>query len=59
MKIFVLVLTGLSEIYKKILRSFDILDENVNFDYLRPFLACFWPIKALVSISKAFNDCIE
>ena len=66
MSISVLVLTRLSEIYKKIPKSFDILDENVDFGRFRPFLACFWPVVAPLSVSKALDeyirrcsDCIE
>ena len=58
MSIFVLVLTRLSEIYKKIPKSFDILDENVDFGHFMPFLACFWPIMAPVSVSKALKEYI-
>ena len=56
MSISVLVLTRLSEIYKKIPKSFDILDENVDFGHFRPFLACFWPVMAPLSVSKALNE---
>ena len=52
MSIFDLVLTGLREIGKKILNSNDLKDENADFDYFRPFLACFWPVLAPYELSK-------
>ena len=58
MSIFVLILTGLSEIYKKILKSFDILDEKVYLGHFRLFLGSFLPVLALVSVSKALNEFI-
>ena len=48
MSIFDLVLTGLSEIGKKILNNNDFLDENADFGHFGPFLACFWPVMAPV-----------
>ena len=48
MSIFDLVLTGLSEIGKKILNNNDLLDENADFGHFGPFLACFWPIRVPV-----------
>ena len=53
-----LVLTALSEIGEKILNNNDIWDENADFDHLRPFLACFWPIVAPVLVFKALNEYI-
>ena len=44
--IFDLVLTGLSEIGEKILNNNDLMDENADFGYFGPLLACFWPIKS-------------
>ena len=58
MSIFVLVLTALSEIGEKIVNNNDLSDENINFGHFRPFLACLWPVMALVSVSKALNECI-
>ena len=58
MSIFDLVLTGLSEISKKILNNNDLLDENAVFDHFRPFLACFWPVMAPVIVFKALNEYI-
>ena len=46
MSIFDLVLTGLSEIGKKILNNIGVRDENADFDHFRPFLTCFWPVIA-------------
>ena len=37
-----LVLTGLSQIGKKILNNNDLLDKNANFGHYSQFLACFW-----------------
>ena len=58
MSVFVLVLIGLSEIYKKILNDYNFLDENINFGHFRPFLACLWPDMAPVSVFKALNEYI-
>ena len=44
--IFFLVLSGMSEIGKKILDNNDQFEENADFGHLRPFLACFWPVMA-------------
>ena len=41
MSIFFLVLSGLSEIVKKIPNNNDQFEENANFCHFRPFLACF------------------
>ena len=43
---------------KKIAIYFDFLDKNVNFGHFRLFVACFWPVVAPVSISKALNEYI-
>ena len=48
MSIFDPVLTGLSEIGKKILGNNDFLEENADFGHFWPFLACFWPVMAPV-----------
>ena len=48
MSIFFLVLSGLSEIVKKIPNNNDQFEENAIFCNFRPFLACFWPVMALV-----------
>ena len=58
MSILDLVLTALSEIGEKILNNNDIRDENADFDYLRPFLTCFWPVVAPVLVFKALNEYI-
>ena len=55
---FDLFLTGLSEIGQKILDNNDLRDENADFDHFRPFLACFWPVMAPVSVFKALNEYI-
>ena len=54
--IFDLVLTGLSDIGKKILNSNDLLNENADLGYFRPFWACFWPVIVPISVSKARKD---
>ena len=41
-----LVLSGMSEIGKKILNNNDQFEENADFGHFRPFLACFWPVMA-------------
>ena len=48
MSISFLVLSGLSEIGKKIPNNNDQFQENADFGHFRPFLACFWPVKAPV-----------
>ena len=58
MHIFDLVPTGLSEIGQKILDNNTLCDENANFDHFRPFLACFWPVMAPISVFKALNEYI-
>ena len=55
---FDLVLIGLSEIYKRIPNNYDFSDENANFGHFRSFLACFWPVMTLVSMSTALNEYI-
>ena len=52
------IVTGLSEIIEKILSNIDCLDENADFGHFSPFSACFWPVKAPVSVSKALNGYI-
>ena len=34
------------------------LDETTDCGHFSPFLACFWPVVTLVSVSKALNECI-
>ena len=34
----------------------DFSDEIADFDHFNPILACFWPVMAPVSISKALNE---
>ena len=53
MSVFVLVMTGWSELNKKI------LSECADFGNFNPFLAGFWPVIALVSVSKALNENIS
>ena len=50
------VLTGQSEIDKKIINNIDHFVENANFGYFRLFLACFWPGKTPLSMSKALIE---
>ena len=56
--IFDLVLTGLSDIGKKILNSNDLLNENADLGYFRPFWVCFWPVMVPTSVSKACKEYI-
>ena len=58
MSIFDLVLTGLGEISEKIPNNYDLSDKNADFGHFGPFLACFWPVKAAISVSKALNEYI-
>ena len=58
MCIFEPVLTGLSEISKKIQSNDSFLDENADFGHFGQFLACFWPVVALISEFKALNEYI-
>ena len=37
----------------------DFLSESADFGHFSPFLAGFWPIKALVSVSRALNETIS
>ena len=53
MRVFVLVMTRWSELSKKI------LSECADFGNFNPFLAGFWPVMALVSVSKALNENIS
>ena len=48
MSIFFLALSGMSEIGKKISNNNDKFEKNADFGHFRPFLACFWPVMALV-----------
>ena len=56
MSIIDLVLSRSSEIGGKIPNNNDLRDKNADLDHFRPFLACFWPIMALISVFKAFNE---
>ena len=56
--IFDLVLIRESEIDQKISINNYFLDENANFCYFGPFLACYWPVLALVSFSKVLKKYI-
>ena len=58
MSIFFLVLSGMSEIGKKIPNNNDRFEENANFCHFRPFLACFWPVMAPVYMLKGPNKYI-
>ena len=57
MSVFVLVMTGWSELSKKNLNNKNLLSESTDFDHFCPFLAGFWPVMALVS--KALNENIS
>ena len=48
MSVYFLVLSGLSEIGRKIPNDNDQFQENADFGHFRPFLACFWPVIAPV-----------
>ena len=48
MSIFFLVLSGMSEICKKIPNNDDQFEKNANYGHFRPFLAIFLPITNLV-----------
>ena len=52
------IVARLSEMVGKIVIDSDFLDENADFGHFSPFLACFWPVKAPVSVSKALNGYI-
>ena len=52
------IVERLSEIIEKIVIGINFLDENAYFGHFSPFLACFWPVKAPVSVSKALNGYI-
>ena len=58
MSIFFLVLSGLSEIGKKIPNNNDQFEEKANFCHFRPFLACFRPVMAPVWMMKGPNEYI-
>ena len=55
MSIFFLVLSEMSEIGKKFLNNNNMLGKNADFGHFRPFLACFWPVLAPVSVFKGPN----
>ena len=48
MSIFFLVLSGMSDIGKKILNNGDQFEKNADFGHFRPFYAYFWPCTNLV-----------
>ena len=50
MGVFFLVLSGISEIGKKISNNDDKFERNADFGHFRPFLACFWPVMASVCV---------
>ena len=52
------IVTRLSEVIGKIVIDSNFFDENANYGHLSLFLACFWPVKAPVSVSKALNGYI-
>ena len=58
MSTFFLILSGMNEICKKKFHNNDQFEENADFGHLRPFLACFWPVMAPVSVFKALNEYI-
>ena len=58
MSILVLILTGLSEISKKILNNINLFDEIADFGYFRLFLACFWPDMTPIFVSKELDEYI-
>ena len=59
MSIFDLALTRLSENSEKILSNNDLFHENADSGHFRLFLACFLPIKTLVSVSKALKEFVS
>ena len=44
---------------KKNLNNKNFLSESADFGHFSPFLAGFWPVMALVSVSKALNENIS
>ena len=58
MSIFVLVLSGLSEINKNIPNNIDQLQKNADFGHFRPVLACFWPVIAAGRVLNGPNGYI-
>ena len=56
MEIFLLDMTGLSKNNNKNSNDKDFLDEIADLGHFNPILACFWPIKASLSIFKALNE---
>ena len=66
MSMFFLVQCRMNKTGKKSPNNNDQSEENADFGHFRPFLACFWPLVAPVSVSKALDeyirrcsDCIE
>ena len=49
------ILIGFLKIGKKILNNWELKDENADFGHLAPSFACFWPVRSLVTMSKARN----
>ena len=41
---------------KKSLNNNDEFEENADFGHFRPFLACFWPLMALVWVFKGPSE---
>ena len=58
LSIFDLVLTGLSEISRKILNVNDMFDENANFGHFRLFLACFLPVFSNLQFRHMPVNCV-
>ena len=58
MYIFFLVLSGMSEIGKKIWNNKYKFEKNANFGHFRPFLACFWPVMASVCVLNGPHEYI-
>ena len=56
MSIFFLVMSGMSEIGKKILNNNDHFAKNANFGHFRLFLACFWPVMAPIEVLNDPNE---
>ena len=58
MSIFFLVLSGMSEIGKKIRNNNDQFEENADFGHFRPFLVCFWPVMVPMQVFKGPDEYI-
>ena len=58
MSIFVLFLSGLSEINKNIPNNIDQLQKNADFGHFRPVLACFLPVIVPVWVLNGPNEYI-